>query len=170
VRLVKLRTVHCLLACTFLTSSCGVTSALKSEPEKMADEYWKKTLTKCGDHYFTLNSVHDMGTGISEYQGVSFAIEDFGMSDANRLNGYEWSGRAVADCRATRYSNAESGGTWTDWQTGCVWKLPLKVSMWKFKGKWFYQTLDFINAPRTGVALVADSYQPKKLACESIKQ
>lgn len=132
---------------------------LDAEAGRRAQQYWDKTFTKCGDSYYSVGQ--SIPWNLYEHKGVTFVVTSEGISEAGRLNGFEWSGNTTASCQASR----EYDGGWKDWSGGPAcsgisafppWAEGNRVSLDKRNGKWLYESSPL------------DHYNPKKINCQNI--
>jgi hypothetical protein len=77
--------------------------ALDSEAELQAKRFWDKTMMQCGNRSFIGNADKEEPTGsryLVEYKGLSFKLTNYPLTDADKLNGYEWKGRMTRKAKA----------------------------------------------------------------------
>ena len=73
---------------------------------------------------------------LSEIKGLDVQIQDNGITDADKLNGFEWSGSIVIRCNSIRdFYNA-----WSEWRMGCGQNglSATYVPLSKWKGQWLF--------------------------------
>lgn len=126
-------------------------TALDKDVAKMVLEYWNPT--KIGQSYY----MHVITTAILsgktytqnilyEYRNPKFVIRPNGLSEADKLNGIEWSGEVSLTSEAFRTYSKEKWGegfinsnppppdkTWQEWKSGGGWQPLVFV---RIKGKW----------------------------------
>jgi hypothetical protein len=82
----------------------------------LAKDFWDKTLLKCGKYYEIpvtyLYGISEVGAR-AQYADVSFHLDAEKLSSAERLNGWEWSGKAYILYSAMRHSYGQG---WEDWK------------------------------------------------------
>jgi hypothetical protein len=113
------------------------TSAQQNDVKSAADRLWAKLLTKCGDTYYTGgysfgDDQHFEGLGLplfpkptsddvtkaaAEFKGVSFVITTLNVTQADKLNGIEWSGILDLYSTAFRTKGPQDSG-WGEWENG----------------------------------------------------
>jgi hypothetical protein len=149
-------------------------SLLRSEADA-AQRFVDKSFSRCGNSY--LGAVPGrIGTSFSEIRGLSVSTRSNGITDADRLNGYEWSGNILIQCNSIRDFNSFRG--WSEWYSGCasLTSSVITVPLSERKGRWFF----YGNAPDTepaggwaglmsGAGLAGAqseaSYNPKRISC-----
>lgn len=96
-------------------------SPAKTEAEKVARDYWVGQLSKCGDSYLGVLPPSPetpwAGAYIHEPEqllGARFVAEARSLSEADRLNGLEWSGEFLVYGRSLRHIG-DPKETWTGW-------------------------------------------------------
>lgn len=119
------------LAAVLVCSGCGLVFG-GSEAERFANKYWDERLTKCGDTRLAHTLLPNMpGISIIEFKGVSVWVNPAQLSEADKLNGFEWSGATGLSPTSWRYKpNAKSN--MSAWVAGASWN---GVRMWKKKGE-----------------------------------
>jgi hypothetical protein len=90
---------------------------LRSEATGVAKDFWDNTLLKCGKYYeipvtFVRNNI--AWGARAQYADVSFHLDAEKLSAAQRLNGWEWSGRAYVVYSAMRFSYGPGWDSWKD--------------------------------------------------------
>jgi hypothetical protein len=144
-----------------------------SEAQELAERFVGQWVTKCGDRYYAALPdamwAAPVG-GLYEYKGVSVTVESLEISEADRLNGYEWEGSAMLNCRLARLYDGHAWGEWSE--AGCVSIYPISLppafplQMFKKQGKWF------VGKPfRWGYGSIdthAERFNPKKVDCSSV--
>lgn len=77
--------------------------SLDEEGMKIGRKNFEDQFVQCGDSYYILNSGYS-GNYYSQYRDVSFTLDVDPVSEVDRMNGLEWSGRtrlardALAGC------------------------------------------------------------------------
>lgn len=170
------RPLAVLIAIALLLMGC---SFAPSEADSAAQRFIEKSFSRCGSSY--LGAVPGrMGTTYSEIRGLSVSVRSNGITEADSLNGFEWSGNIFINCDTIRDFNAFRG--WSQWQSGCAGlttSSSIEVPLSKWKEQWFFYT----NAPDTepaggwaglfsGAGLTGakseTSYDPKRISCSVI--
>jgi hypothetical protein len=111
------------MICLALSES-GTAQATQMEVEarKVAQEFWRRALTKCGDSYYYRDPRR-----LVQYKEVSFEVSPRALSRADRLNGFQWQGLTVMMPALFRERNRETTGEhaihpvegpWSGWQDG----------------------------------------------------
>lgn len=120
------------LAALLVCSGCGLVFG-GGEAERFANKYWGERLTKCGDTYLAHNVSPSFTPefAITEYKDVSVWVNPNQLSEADKLNGFEWSGGTGFRYTSMRFRpNVKS--RMSDWIPGASPPGPL---MWKKKGE-----------------------------------
>lgn len=142
-----------LLALIVFSPSCGTnTHGTNTEAQRMADKFWETRLIKCGDSLYDITAIY-----LREYKGGGLLVEAAPLTEADKLNGYEWNGQTWINATAYR----EYRGTWGEWIQGRAYDAPGRrtfIHMSKKNGRWFYENVE------------ADSYtaSSRKLSCDQI--
>lgn len=193
-RLVRDYTLLILSMSCLTLSSCSHVRIGTDPADRLAQEFVDKTFSHCGNSYFGAvpDSTDPLGPRFCQIRDLSVSARSYGLADADKLNGYEWSGEIAIHCGSTRALD-KSGG-WSDWRPGCstnafggplgdVFRDPtgesvIRVPLCKRAGQWYY----FANAPDPGQlrpfqellshgrdkAQPATSYSPERIACAVI--
>lgn len=149
-----------------------------TEAESAAQRFVDKTFSNCGASYVRPVAGR-IGTSFSEIRGLSVSVRSNGITDADKLNGYEWSGNILMQCNSIRDFNSFHG--WSPWYSGCssLTSSTITVPLSKWKGQWTF----YANAPDTepaggwaglfaggglSGARTEASYNPKKFGCSVI--
>jgi len=80
-------------------------TSLDKEAARLAIAEWKPTRTGNGDSYFVcqIRNEHEIAlNAVFELKGLSVVIDSHTLTDADRLNGWEWRGTVWLDCDAVR--------------------------------------------------------------------
>lgn len=111
-------------------SDCG---GFGSDGDRFAKKYWNERITDCGSSYVA----YDPNPGLTpfsimECRNPSIWTNSLDLSETDKLNGFEWEGRAGFSCSSMRYRlNTKSGFS--------NWMPNMKVAdsrMWKRNGTW----------------------------------
>ena len=134
------------LAC--LTSVACSSLGISSEADRIAREFVDKTFSHCGDSYFgTVQGFKGNFSRFVEIKGLSVSVRPIDIQEADKLNGYDWSGEIAIRCSASREfekSGIFGNGGWADWHSGCGTGLLLNtepeilVPLSKRNGQWFF--------------------------------
>jgi len=128
-----------------------------AEARVQAQWFTDKTITKCGDSYYYWNDERE--GWISEFKGMQVWTSPRGLSDADRLNGYEWRGEAGVNCSVWRLYTTPRG--WSKWMDCATATQELRLH--KLNGRWYYEDIG-----RMGQNLPAEQYAPHKVACQQV--
>ena len=111
-------------------SSASFERALQAEtdPRKVADLIWSTVLMRCGDSAFKLTESYQ--AILTEYKKPTFELKIDKLSPSDRLNGMEWSGRAVLHTIASRTIYAVYGDS-KERPLCCLALPPLLWSSWE---------------------------------------
>jgi hypothetical protein len=101
---------------------------LSDEARQVAQDYWKKRVTQCGDSFYTRFNVQG---DIGEYKGGAVTVSSFSLSEAEQLNGYQYRGVTTFSYKTFRVFSAKTS-RWQDWASGS----PLRQVIVKFRGSW----------------------------------
>jgi hypothetical protein len=111
------------------------------DARQQAAKYLESNFTKCGDSYYLLVRLSDsdgMFNGLYQLRGLTISLEPGRLSEADRLNGIEWTGAVEYKVRANRkYEN----GSWSEWRNGFFpfRPHPLVIGLVKRNGGWNVQ-------------------------------
>ena len=139
-----------------------------SAADHAAKQYWAKRILNCdGSSFERMPGIP--GGSIIQYRNTKYSVEDTGLTEADKLNGYEWKGLmhvTFSQYRVWLPAGLLVTAHWGDWldAAGVVMGLPnLYVQLEKRNSHWFYGTVD------------ADHYtgenawgNPKLLDCSTI--
>lgn len=154
------------LMCLALLGTCPAQAGgpdINKEAFKVAMTVFDKMLSKCGEYHVLCFE----GGQIAEYKDSTFQVVSDNLSEADKLNGLEWNGRAHMQCVATRsYCTAFNcrPPRWNEWvMCSNVWSGgTITIEMQKKKGKW-------ILFPRNPHPIPADEYTNKlKVDCKTL--
>jgi hypothetical protein len=152
------RIVVALWLLTLFSFSCTTShkSEIDREAEREAQEWWDKTVAKCGEDYYLFNEWIEMDNlrsarvesdikkkALFQFKNADLNLRPSPVIEADRLNGYEWKGRAEVMASSYRRYD-EKSGRWESWSEG-VPKFPnpmtgerntLGIYLAKYKGNW----------------------------------
>jgi hypothetical protein len=104
--------------------------ALAEEAKQVAQDYWKKKVTQCGDSFYTRFNVSG---DIGEFKGGSIELRSDPLGEAERLNGYQYSGVTTFKFRVYRIFSAKTS-RWGDWTSDNAFLFNRRVI--KYRGSW----------------------------------
>jgi hypothetical protein len=104
--------------------------ALAEEAERVAQDYWKKRITQCGESFYTRFNVSG---DIGEFKGGSFELRPYPLGEAERLNGYQYSGMTTFKFRVYRIFSGRTN-KWGNWAYDNG--FPFGKRIVKYKGSW----------------------------------
>lgn len=114
-------------------------SPADAEARAQAEKFWFSQITKCGDSYYRELDLYKGGKEVYEIKEPRVRLVPWKVTDADRLNGVEWQGKAALDATAVR----EWGtilGHWESWSNG-VWRMSdYQYTMKKVRGEWSVDT------------------------------
>jgi hypothetical protein len=114
------------------TSSGSGKSAIDVEAQQEAEKYWRSLLTKCGGTIYGKDNRQAVNQ-IYEFRDISIQTKPRALSDADTMNGIEWSGDAYFDSKTLRVLTGEKWGPWRD---GSIYlnseKMEKVHAQWKF--------------------------------------
>lgn len=107
--------------------SCG------GEGSRFAKEYWGKRMKDCGGSYVAYNPNPGLTPfSIMECKDPTITATESPLSDADKLNGFEWVGQTAVTCSSMRFkTNANSGPS--------QWLSNIAIAssrIWKKNGEW----------------------------------
>ncbi len=153
------------IAVALLPVACN---SVPSEADKAARQYWTKRIVSCdGGSFEWMPGIP--GGRIIQYRNLKHGVEDTGLTEAEKLNGYEWNGMmhiTFSQYRAWSPAGLMGAAAWSDWAEarGIVMGLPkLNVQLQKRNGHWFY---DMVDADHYAGEMVWGN--PKPLDCSKI--
>jgi hypothetical protein len=109
-----------------LQSGCGIVPNVdpdKTQAEALAKEYWATRLTKCRngfiDSYIEYRRFAATFNTTMEYRDPTYLMQVTHLTEADRLNGFQWEGRSFVQAPTRRmwYSTSRSDGKWDSWVT-----------------------------------------------------
>lgn len=114
--------------CFFAAWSCS-TNTLQKEAEEQAELWWQKTITKCGNGYYTHYKGPDVGTtqgddfrindAYIEFEGPGYKVKPLEVTKSDELNGFQWFGLIAIDSNIPlRYYKKGSKTGWSSWRKG----------------------------------------------------
>lgn len=114
-----------------------VTTAEQADQQMRS--FWARKVARCGDSYYTQSRFGN----ITEFKGFFTSLDPpWALSEADRLNGYEYKTFIRADARLSRYFNL-SEKTWSNWRDkGFPETGPASNLIMKFQGKWIVEDED----------------------------
>jgi hypothetical protein len=117
------------------------------EADRFASKFWDDRLTNCGGSYYVWEMGPSSQVNLMQYQNPSIWVSSVGVSEADRLNGYEWVG--TTGINSSSWRTRLSSNKWPNYMfKGGV---PVDKTMLKF-GPWW----DWINGTPT------DAHQMRK--------
>jgi hypothetical protein len=109
---------------------------LRNEGERFAKKYWDERLADCGESYLAYNPNPGLASfSIMECKDPSIFANAFEVSQADRLNGFEWVGQTGFVCSNMRYK-ANPRGNFSIWMSNITLA---NTRMWKRNGVWEVQ-------------------------------
>jgi hypothetical protein len=105
-------------------------SAIDAEAQEQAEKYWGSLLTKCAGTVYGKDNRQAVDQ-IYEFRDSSIRIKPRVLSDADTMNGIEWSGDANFDSKTSRVLTAKQ---WGAWRNGSI--LLNSQKMEKVNGQW----------------------------------
>ena len=120
-------------------------TALECEAAKWGEKLWKPTIIADSCYVWCWENGNPIL--IRELKDPTISIYSEMVSDADRLNGLEWTGHVGLSGKANRYyfyfhsplsTRSEPDRVWSEWKTSLDMNAPspLGVSVEKRKGKW----------------------------------
>jgi hypothetical protein len=116
-------------------------SAIDVEAQQEAEKYWGSLLTKCAGTIYGKDNRQAVDQ-IYEFRDISIRIKPRALSDADRMNGLEWSGDANFDSKTSRVL---TGDKWGPWRDGSI--LLNSQKMEKVNGQWKFGVTVDARAP-----------------------
>jgi hypothetical protein len=126
-----------LSACSGGTGHSGTPA--DGEAREQAEKFWFSQIAPCGDSYYRVRELASGGKEFFEIKDPKVRLAPRKMTDADRLNGVEWDGKAVLEAKAVR-SWDPTLGHWDTWGNG-VWRMDnYQYPMKKVNGQWSVDT------------------------------
>ncbi len=144
-----------LLTALSLFVSCG--SSLKREAKREAEKYWLSKLTRCGESYYRREHFGDNTPSPSkdvyyELKEPGAEVSSYGISDADKLNGLEWTGTTYLTAKVSRsIGDKEPANQWTEWTNGAGLEGDVISTIRKEKGQWVVENKFEEQHVKTGV-------------------
>ena len=110
-------------------------SGIDAEAQEQAEKYWGSLLTKCAGTIYGKDNRQAVDQ-IYEFRDSSIRIKPRVLSDADTMNGIEWSGDAHFDSKTSRVLTAKQ---WGAWRNGSI--LLNSQTMQKVNGEWKFGVL-----------------------------
>ena len=121
-----------------------VPGEIDTQARKEAELFWGKAFSKCGDSFYGTYAFNGRpprsdpmiyqlkDPSIFTYHDMEEKI----ITEADRLNGFEWQGTTSVFSKAYRYTMA---GKWVEWRNGFpLERSTFRVPIRKVKGKWLF--------------------------------
>jgi len=120
-------------SCRTKLSPAGASkSGIDAEAQQEAEKYWESLLTKCGGIIYGKDNRRAVDQ-IYEFRDTSIKIKPRVLSDADKMNGVQWSGDTDFDSKTSRVL---IGGKWGPWRDGSIYlnseKMEKVHAQWKF--------------------------------------
>jgi hypothetical protein len=121
-----------------------VPGEIDEQAKKEAEVFWGKAFSKCGDSFYGVKAAQGRSPSSDPmiYQLKEASIftyhdmEEKVITEADRLNGFEWQGTTSIFSKAYRYT---MGGKWVEWINGFpLDRSTFRVPIRKVKGKWVF--------------------------------
>ena len=112
------------------SSASTTKSGIDAEAQEQAEKYWGSLLTKCAGTIYGKDNRQAVDQ-IYEFRDSSIRIKPRVLSDADTMNGIEWSGDANFDSKTSRVLTAKQ---WGAWRNGSI--LLNSQKMEKVNGQW----------------------------------
>jgi hypothetical protein len=124
-------------ACAGKPGTAG--SPADAEAREQAEKFWFSQITRCGDSYYRVREFKSGGKEFFEIKDPKVRLAPRKVTDADRLNGVEWDGKAVLEAKAVR-AWGPTLGHWEAWGNG-VWRMSdYQYPMKKVNGQWSVDT------------------------------
>lgn len=122
-----------LTGCTGKSMPAGTgRSGVDAEAQQEAEKHWGSLLTQCGGTIYGKDNRQAVDQ-IYEFRDTSIRIKPRVLSDADTMNGIEWSGDAIFDSKTSRVL---TGDKWGPWRNGSIYlnseKMEKVHGQWKF--------------------------------------
>jgi len=112
------------------TGATANRSAIDTEAQQEAEMYWGSLLTKCAGTIYGKDNRQAVDL-IYEFRDISIRIKPRTLSDADTMNGVQWSGNAYFDSKTSRVL---TGDKWSPWRNGSIYQN--FEQMEKVNGQW----------------------------------
>jgi TonB family protein len=134
-------------------------SSVDAEAQHEAKKWADKQIIECGKRFFAYWALMDFQVRdgklyqgglpvspnqvwtLSEMKSFSYKAEGRALSEADRLNGIQWSGVLFIAGGAARGRTVRNGGVateWGEWEDGRNFMHEILVGLQKKKGQWFW--------------------------------
>jgi len=128
------------------------------EAYQFASKFWGERLTDCGGSYYIRHNLGASAT-LYQYQSPSVWVRADEVSEADRLNGFQWVGWTGISTSSWRFKLGSShvggpptfGPGWSDWAAGTPQDASFR--MWKSKGQWHVDTRGSFGTSRIPTAV-----------------
>lgn len=121
----------------FFACSCGI---FGNEGYRFAKAYWGQRLVDCGGSYLAYNPAPGLAPfSIMECKNPIFFASQSPLSEADKLNGFEWAGQTGFTCSSMRFK-PNVKGTMSQWMSNIN---IANFRTWKKNGKWEVQQMNF---------------------------
>jgi hypothetical protein len=114
------------------------TLSLAGQAEEQARAFWNNRITKCGEDYYTLDSIY-----VHQFKTINIQVQSYTITPADRLNGIEYKGLTtltVGQSRTYSRKNTSYQATgWTKWADGFTMSMGgvgLNATLQKQKRQW----------------------------------
>jgi len=121
---------------------------MEEQAVQKAREDFERTWLKQGDSWFGIYT-KGLGQHVIEAKGISFKayLAPMGISEADRLNGIEWTGTVEVDASVHRKKRLDGSGPWAEWKKGLP-GIPMPYSLQKKNGQWNIQAAEPLSDRR----------------------
>lgn len=139
-----------------------------SEADAAAKNYLAKRMVSCGGASYEWSL--DSPRTVIQYRDLSYKVESRGLTDADKLNGYEWRGIIHLTFSVFRVAQQTTlGPRWSDWSDAgtLIGNHPRRdINLVKRNGQWFYDLMDLNRYE--GEAVGPDNINHKRLECSQV--
>lgn len=115
--------------------------AISAEAQTEAEKYWNSLLTKCGGTTYGRENRQPVDL-IYEFRDLSIRIKPRQLTEADKLNGLQWSGDASLESKTSRELIKDK---WGPWKQGSIWLNSEKME--KINGQWKFGVVEKPTPP-----------------------
>ena len=153
------RLMVCLLICFMVGCSSGGV-APSSPGYVQAQQFWKRTVTKCGSSWFGRGTTTPIN--IDEFKDFKFSVSKVPLDQADKLNGVQWRGITTVSCSSFRSFTLAGWGPWAECNSlPATASIPNRIRIDEINGRWFY-----ISHPVWRIE--ANKYHPTPVNCNQV--
>lgn len=133
--------VFCIVLCLTGCAKLAIVSSPETEAKKMAQAYWDKVITKCGEDYYTFDISRICGAcerqnSLIQLKDPEVVTKTEDVNEAAKLNGIERIGNTYIKIKAYR---SFFNGKWGEWKKPFGYSLMnMSLGMFRKNGQWYF--------------------------------